>query len=159
MEHEATSLLSRWERGKEYPNLLNALKLASILEYSVETLFTPLYEKLKHEVFERWKKLGYELVIKSTPPADCENQIARYRKRLGLTQLQVAKLMGMKTYGYISKLENGKKLPTLTNALKLGLVLKCPVEILFSKLNKKIRQEVEEKKGDSIVFNRVNREN
>ena len=159
MGHEVTSLLSRHETGKEYPNLENALKLAVILEYPVEMLFTPLYEKLRHEVFKRWKNLGYELTIQLTPQGDCENQISRYRKRLGLTQEQVAKLMGSKSSGYISRFENGKKLPTLTNALKLGLVLKCPVEILFKERYKKIKQEIEEKKEDSIVFNRVNREN
>ena len=40
------------------------------------------------------------------------------RKRQGLTLQQLANQLGLSSHGYISELENGKKLPTVSFTLK-----------------------------------------
>ena len=71
------------------------------------------------------------------------NSLWAYRKKRGLSQKQVAYLMGHKSTAHISHYERGEKLPSLQNALKLEAVLGGVfVSFLYPELFSRIRQEV-----------------
>ena len=52
-------------------------------------------------------------------------------------------MLGHKKTAQVSRWENGEKIPSLENALRLGYVLKVPVEALFVDLAAKLRGEIE----------------
>ena len=58
------------------------------------------------------------------------NEIQIYRKKKGLTQYELSKLMGLSA-ATISYYERGIKQPSLNNALKLSVVLDTSIEKLF----------------------------
>lgn len=60
------------------------------------------------------------------------NQIRRYRLKQRLKLKQVAGLIGLADPSHLSHWEKGRKMPTLSNALKLSAVIGCPVEILYA---------------------------
>ena len=71
------------------------------------------------------------------------NGLWMYRKKRGLSQKQIAYLMGHKSTAHISHYERGEKLPSLTNALKLEVILGGVfVSFLFPELFSRIRHEV-----------------
>lgn len=53
------------------------------------------------------------------------------RKRLGYEQKQIAGLLGYKTIQQISRYETGIRTPSLKTALKLALIYKLPIRVLF----------------------------
>jgi transcriptional regulator with XRE-family HTH domain len=84
--------------------------------------------------------------MKSLPPQHKQivtNRIWRYRKQQQLSQRQVAVMLTHKKTTQVSRWENGEKIPTLTNALKLSCIFKVPVETLFPDLAAAIRKTVE----------------
>ena len=87
---------------------------------------------------------------KTYPP----NQIRRYRKKVHFKLKDVALLMGEKSPACVSHYEKGNKLPSLTNAIKLAKIVKCPVELLFGDLSKQISYEVFERKKKYKLFER-----
>jgi len=66
------------------------------------------------------------------------NKIQCYRKKLGLSQQQLAEQIGVKR-STIAMIETGKIMPSLRTALRLSRILGAPVEELFP---------VEDKEGD-----------
>ena len=58
------------------------------------------------------------------------NEIQIYRKKKGLTQYELSELMGLSA-ATISYYERGIKQPSLSNALKLSVVLDASIEKLF----------------------------
>jgi transcriptional regulator with XRE-family HTH domain len=68
------------------------------------------------------------------------NRLWRYRRRLGLSQQDVADLIGYLTPSDISKFEHGERLPSLVMALKLEIVYRVPVAFLFPDLYVRLRE-------------------
>jgi DNA-binding XRE family transcriptional regulator len=58
LSYKTSSIISRWEQGKEIPSLVNALRLAQILHSSVESLFPGLTRYLQNEIKRREKRLA-----------------------------------------------------------------------------------------------------
>ncbi|OGC95058.1 MAG: hypothetical protein A2W25_04635 [candidate division Zixibacteria bacterium RBG_16_53_22] len=83
------------------------------------------------------KVLGYQ-----APP----NQIRWYRKKRKLRIRDVLVLMALSSPSQIAHWEKGRKVPTLTNALKLSAAIGCPVEVLFIDRFQKLRKEVSERR-------------
>jgi len=81
------------------------------------------------------------------------NQVRRYRKKKNLRIKDVAKLMELSSPSHVSHWEKGRKLPNLTNALKLAAITGCTVEILFLELYNKIRHDVFLKRQSSTDEN------
>jgi transcriptional regulator with XRE-family HTH domain len=81
---------------------------------------------------------------------DQPNHLLHYRKRRGLTQLEVARLLGWKNIKAISKMESGKAQPSVTTALKLSAVYRVPVEFLYRDLYLQLRSEIREKETASL---------
>ena len=69
-------------------------------------------------------------MTKKTTASRLMNQLAKYRKQKGLSQTQLAKLIGV-AQSTIAMIETGKITPSLRTALKLARVLGTTVEELF----------------------------
>lgn len=52
---------------------------------------------------------------------------------MGLSQKQVARLLGHKNNKMLSRYENGHALPTLPTALKLEIIYRVPVAFLYGR--------------------------
>ena len=74
------------------------------------------------------------------------NQLRRYRLKRGLRLRDVARLTGQSSPAHLSHWEKGRKLPSLSNALRLSAAIKCPVEVLFFDLFDQLRNETYENK-------------
>lgn len=59
------------------------------------------------------------------------NHIKEKRKKVGLSQLQLARLTGL-SQSTVSHIERGAFMPTVQSALKLAVVLDTTVEELFA---------------------------
>lgn len=70
------------------------------------------------------------------------NAIKQYRKAKGLSQKQLATMMGFKDKTWISHWENGKAIPNLISAIKLSVFLGVPINELFHHLTNRVREEV-----------------
>jgi len=64
--------------------------------------------------------------IKSKP-----NNLVLYRRRMGFTQKQVARLLGHRAASMVSHYEHGRSFPPLPVALTLEIILRVPVAFLF----------------------------
>ena len=73
------------------------------------------------------------------------NKLWIARKKAGLSQKSVARLLGYHCTSPISEYENGRLHPNLRTALKLSIIYKTPLPQLFTSLYDKAEQEIEEK--------------
>ena len=65
------------------------------------------------------------------------------RKKVGLGQKSVARLLGHKSTSPISEYETGRLMPGLRTALKLSLIYRTPLPELYMPLYRQVEQEVE----------------
>lgn len=77
-----------------------------------------------------------------------KNCLRLYRKKQGLSQKQVAYLMGFKATTSISRYEHGTKQPSLDNALKLEIIYYTPVAFLFDALHRELKQEIQRRREE-----------
>jgi len=84
---------------------------------------------------------------KTKTKAVYSNELKRYRKRLNLRVVDIAKLMDLESAAHISHWEKGRKLPSLVNALKLSVILNCPVITLFFNHIQEIRKDISRKRS------------
>ena len=82
------------------------------------------------------------------------NNIFMHRKKRGLTQKQVALLMGLKDESTISCYERGAMVPDLERLLKLAFALNTPVEALYFDIAKQFQAEIMERR--EVIFNKNN---
>ena len=66
-----------------------------------------------------------------------------YRKRSGLTQEDVAALIGAQSASQVSRHENGEREPDLKTTLAYRIVFDAPVRQLLPKLYRDLAQEVD----------------
>lgn len=74
-----------------------------------------------------------------------QNNLVLYRRRMGFTQRQVARLLGHRDASMISHYEHGRALPPLAVALSLELVYRVPVAFLFPSLYDELKLEIRRK--------------
>src|SRR5574341_112244 len=79
---------------------------------------------------------------RSTESAILPNRLWRYRRRMGVTQRQVAILLGYRSSADIGDDERGDKLPNLVTALKLEIAYRVPVAFLFPDLYGRLKATV-----------------
>jgi len=77
-----------------------------------------------------------------------QNNVTFYRRRIGFKQIQVARLLGHRDSSSLSVYESGRKLPRLTEAFKLSIILRVPVEFLFPITYEALRNEIRSKEQD-----------
>ena len=78
------------------------------------------------------------------------NILRKYRKAIGLKQKDVAKILGLKNSGMISRWEKGVCLPSLLNAFKLAGLYSVLVDALFFPLIRMIKRKIMEKQEDIL---------
>ena len=75
-------------------------------------------------------------------PPSGPNRLRMLRRRLGLTQRELADLIGHSTDTQISRLERGLRAPHFVEALKLELVFSLPATEIFTRLTRSVLDEV-----------------
>jgi|SRR5208282_6153175 len=70
-----------------------------------------------------------------------DNYLRTYRKRSGLTQSEVAFLLGCKDAGQVSRYERHHRLPTLHTALACASILRVPLTTLFAGIQEQVNRE------------------
>lgn len=93
-------------------------------------------------------------------PTNHLNKLWITRKKAGLGQKSVARLLGHRCTSPISDYENGKLLPNLRAALKLSIIYNTPLSDLYAPLFEELTREVEATRrrlpvvsGDSSILN------
>ena len=76
------------------------------------------------------------------------NNLVHYRRRMRLTQEQVAQLLGHRSRNALSSLESGVSLPKLRTALQLGIIYRVPVDFLYHDLYIAFREEIRERESN-----------
>ena len=76
-----------------------------------------------------------------------ENYLRTYRKRSGLTQREVAFLVGCRNGAQVSRYEKRRRLPPLRTALACEAAFGVPVSVLFAGLREVAGQAVGERLG------------
>ena len=71
-----------------------------------------------------------------------ENYLRTYRKRSGLTQREVAFLLGWKNGAQLSRYEKRHTLPPLRTALAYEAIFKIPVAELFAGVRNSVDQDI-----------------
>ncbi len=71
-----------------------------------------------------------------------KNALVLYRRRMGMSQRTVARLLGHKDATLLCMYERGRMLPTLSAGLALGVILRVPVEFLFPELYDKLKNQI-----------------
>lgn len=59
------------------------------------------------------------------------NKISEYRKKLNLTQPQLAEKARITSYTIIQRYESGQRIPTVYNAVRIAKALNATVEEVF----------------------------
>ena len=76
-----------------------------------------------------------------------QNDLVLYRRRMGFSQKQVARLLGHRDASMVSHYEHSRALPPLIVALSLEIIYRTPVAFLFpamyDELKRQIRREEE----------------
>jgi DNA-binding XRE family transcriptional regulator len=76
------------------------------------------------------------------------------RKKAGLPQKSVARLLGHKGTSVISEYETGRLLPSLRTAFKLAAIYQAPLSELYAGLFQEVQSEVElARKSRSVIPN------
>ena len=70
------------------------------------------------------------------------NRLWLHRKRMGYTQKEVAKQLGLRSTSIISRWEKGEALPSCINLLKLSLLYKTLVNDFYRDLSKDLAKEL-----------------
>ncbi len=70
-----------------------------------------------------------------------ENYLKTYRRKSGLTQREVAFLLGWKNGAQLSRYEKGHTLPPLRTALAYQAIFKIPVAELFAGIRSSVDQD------------------
>jgi DNA-binding XRE family transcriptional regulator len=71
-----------------------------------------------------------------------QNALTVYRLRMGFSQKRVSSLLGHKDSTLLSSYEHGRSLPPLWTALKLGIILRTPIEFLYPAVYGQMREHI-----------------
>ncbi|MBW1738368.1 MAG: helix-turn-helix transcriptional regulator [Deltaproteobacteria bacterium] len=71
-----------------------------------------------------------------------QSYIRTYRRRRHLLVKEVAALIGHHGSSSVSRWEHGHKRPCFRNAMKLAVILSCPIEVLFLNQFHQIRSSI-----------------
>jgi transcriptional regulator with XRE-family HTH domain len=77
-----------------------------------------------------------------SPSLQHPNRIRQFRLEKGLTQQELAFILGYENASSLSNIETGRQLPSLTTALKLSVALQRLVADIFPNLYEEIREPV-----------------
>ena len=75
-------------------------------------------------------------------PQQKQNNLVLYRRRMGFSQRQVARLLGHRDTSMVSHYEHSRALPPLAVALGLEIIYRVPVAFLFPGMYDELKQRV-----------------
>lgn len=78
------------------------------------------------------------------PGRNIPNRLRKYRRLAGYKQKDVAQILKLRCTNRLSRWEQGRSLPSLSNVLKLSALYKTLVEELYFELLKQNRKELDE---------------
>jgi transcriptional regulator with XRE-family HTH domain len=84
-------------------------------------------------------------------PKQKPNNLVVYRRRMGFTQKQVARLLGYRDTSMISHYEHNRALPPLPAALGLEIILRTPVAFLFPAMYEELKRQIRQQEESSVV--------
>jgi len=87
------------------------------------------------------------------------SRLALKRISLGLEQKQIASLLGQKTIYQYNRLENGQRVASLKDAVKLSLIFRLPIFTLFDSHFQKYEGELRKQLKTSSSSDRIKLEN
>lgn len=70
------------------------------------------------------------------------NLLRKYRRIRGLSQKQVARILGLKSASRVSRWEKGSCIPSHVNVVKLSIVYRTMADALFRDLSRTLREEI-----------------
>lgn len=70
------------------------------------------------------------------------NRLKRYRRERGLTQKDVAYILGLKSSAMVSRWEHGECLPETLNALKMAAIYETAVDAIYEDLRLRLSEEL-----------------
>ena len=73
--------------------------------------------------------------------AKIPNSLRLYRRKNGLSQKDIARLLGYKSSTAVSNYEQGTKSPHLVNLLKLEIINRVPVAFLYRECYQALRED------------------
>lgn len=73
------------------------------------------------------------------------NSLRLYRRKRGLSQKYIARLLGYRSTSAVSSYERGTKAPQLINLLKLEIIYRIPVSFLYWDHYQWLREELRAK--------------
>jgi transcriptional regulator with XRE-family HTH domain len=88
-------------------------------------------------------------------PNQLNNYLRSHRKRAGLTQREVAFLLGLKARGPVSELEKRHRVPLLRTAVTLEAIFGVPVSELFPGMRQAVDADVEKRLAEFTVLLRA----
>jgi DNA-binding XRE family transcriptional regulator len=86
------------------------------------------------------------------------NKLWIARKKVGLGQKSVARLLGHKSTSPISEYETGRILPNLHTAFKLAIIYNTPLPDLYQTLYSQVEQEVVSLRKGNLVSSHTQQE-
>jgi transcriptional regulator with XRE-family HTH domain len=89
--------------------------------------------------------------MEGTPTKRYPNRIRQFRLEKGLTQRDLARILGYKSVSSLSHMECGRKLPSLQTALKLEQALQRLMGDIYPRLYKSIQNSVGQRR--EALFN------
>jgi transcriptional regulator with XRE-family HTH domain len=78
------------------------------------------------------------------------NCLRRYRRARGLTQKEVAKILGLKSTSIISRWERGVSLPSVLNLFKLAVLYRTMADALFIDLRRALQKELFKREAEIL---------
>jgi len=70
------------------------------------------------------------------------NNLVLYRRRMGFSQKQVARLLGHRDTSMVSHYEHNRALPPLAVALGLEIIYRVPVAFLFPSMYDELKRQI-----------------
>jgi transcriptional regulator with XRE-family HTH domain len=70
------------------------------------------------------------------------NNLVLYRRRMGFSQKQVARLLGHRDTSMVSHYEHSRALPPLAVALGLEIIYRVPVAFLFPSMYDALKRQI-----------------
>src|SRR6266404_1745159 len=89
------------------------------------------------------------------PQSQNLNRLWIARKKVGLGQKSVARMLGYKSTSPISEYETGRLIPSLRTAFKLAVIYNLSLQELYAPLYGEIQQEIESRRHDSALAHRA----
>lgn len=86
------------------------------------------------------------------------NCLKRYRRAMGLTQKEAAKILGLKSTSMISRWEKGVCLPSALNIFRLAVLYRTMADALFIDLLRALKDQLR-KKEEEVLRNRTRGQN